>query len=93
MRERSAIRIYGLISTPAIAAFSSDRREADEQRPQTEPRQVVPPTRRHRADAAELNADRRKVGEAGQRERGQLDSDRSRHEDPADRSSTHFICR
>ena len=46
--------------------------EADEQRPAAEPGQVVPPLRGHRADAAELDADRREVGEAGQGERGQL---------------------
>ena len=41
---------------------------AGEHRAQAEPRQVVPPVRRQRADAADLDADRAEVGEPAQRE-------------------------
>src|ERR1035437_8018638 len=41
--------------------------EADEQRPQSQSRQVVPPVGRNRADAAELDADGGEVRKSGER--------------------------
>ena len=51
---------------------------AGDHRADAEPRQIVPARRRQRADAAELDADRREVGEAAQREGG--DGERARIE-------------
>ena len=53
-------------ASAAIAGVDQRREEAAEQGARAEPRQVAAPRRRHRADAAELDADRRDVGEAGQ---------------------------
>src|SRR5262245_26738365 len=46
------------------------RERAGEHRAQAEPREIVTPIRHERADAADLDADRREVREPAERERG-----------------------
>src|SRR3712207_7383285 len=74
-------------STPFPNPPLSESYEARQQRAGSQPREVAAPRGRHRADPAELDPNRGKVGEAGQRIR------RSEEHTSELQSRQYLVCR